>query len=89
MTTAAYNLAAELGQAARDQATKNGMTVEQMAACRILMGCKAVTSHPAFAAIAADRAASLSLFDRVALIPETNKGSCYIPDALLVAALTA
>jgi hypothetical protein len=89
MKTAVQNLIPELEKNTLDQAAKNGMTVEQMAACRLMTNCKAVKSHPAFAAIASDRAASLAFFDRIALIPESDKGSCYVSDEMLVAALLA
>lgn len=95
MTTAVQNLltattTSESGHAARaTKAAANGMTLEQIAASEIACGSKAVVASAECRAIFQDRSKALAAFDRIALIRETDKGSCYIPAEQLVAAILA
>ncbi len=91
MKTAVQNFLDNLDASARanreSKAAANGMTIEQLAASELATGDKAVLSSPEFAAIARDKAACLAAFDRIARIPETDKGTCYIPVPQIIAAL--
>lgn len=68
------------------RAEANGMTLEQLAASEITLANRAVITSPEFAAVAKDKALCLAVFDKIAQIPETDKGSSYIPTEQLIAA---
>ena len=95
MTTAVQNLltaktTSDSGHAARAaKAAANGMTIEQLAASEIALGSKTVCGDAACLSVFQSRDLAIAAFDRIAAIPETDAGSCYIPCAKLVAAILA
>lgn len=93
MKTAVQNFIANLDASSlanrESKAAANGMTIEQLAASELATGDKAVLASAEFAAICRDKAACIAAFDRIALIPETDKGSCYIPVDKIIAAFVA
>lgn len=91
--TAAANLIAAATASERAARVKvaaaNGMTVEQVAASDIVRNSVAVKASHECMAILRDRTKAMAALARVALIPETDAGSCYIAGALIVAAILA
>ena len=86
MTTAISHLITDLTANQKDTAAKNGMTTDQFAASMTLRN-KDVTASAECRQVLADKEQALAALDRIALIPETEAGSPYIPSDLLIASI--
>lgn len=70
-----------------EQAAKNGMSIEQLAASRIACGNKAVLADSAAMTVLKSKEPALAAFDRIAAIPACESGSSYIPTDQLITAI--